>query len=212
MEINKYCADKLKQLRERKNITQQELADDLKINQQQIARYENNQRQFKQDFLFTLANYFKVSINEFFPPTKYDNAEPIINTVKIAIYGSIKAGIPLESQNDIIDYLEISKDVVKNRKIFGLKISGNSMTPKYEDGDIVLFEQTNDIETYKNKDCAVMINGTKSTFKKVIINENGIILQPYNIEYEMLIYSKEEVEKLPIVILGKAIKKVSDIN
>ena len=212
MEINKYCADKLKQLRERKNITQQELADDLKINQQQIARYENNQRQFKQDFLFTLANYFKVSINEFFPPTKYDNAEPIINTVKIAIYGSIKAGIPLESQNDIIDYLEISKDVVKDRKIFGLKISGNSMTPKYEDGDIVLFEQTNDIETYKNKDCAVMINGTKSTFKKVIINESGIILQPYNMEYEMLIYSKEEVEKLPIVILGKAIKKVSDIN
>jgi len=212
MEINKYCADKLKQLRERKNITQQELADDLKINQQQIARYENNQRQFKQDFLFTLANYFKVSINEFFPPTKYDNAEPIINTVKIAIYGSIKAGIPLESQNDIIDYLEISKDIVKDRKIFGLKISGNSMTPKYEDGDIVLFEQTNDIETYKNKDCAVMINGTKSTFKKVIINENGIILQPYNMEYEMMIYSKEEVEKLPIVILGKAIKKVSDIN
>lgn len=212
MEINKYCADKLKQLRERKNITQQELADDLKINQQQIARYENNQRQFKQDFLFTLANYFKVSINEFFPPTKYDNAEPIINTVKIAIYGSIKAGIPLESQNDIIDYLEISKDIVKDRKIFGLKISGNSMTPKYEDGDIVLFEQTNDIETYKNKDCAVMINGTKSTFKKVIINENGIILQPYNIEYEMMIYSKEEVEKLPIIILGKAIKKVSDIN
>ena len=200
MEINKYCADKLKQLRERKNITQQ------------IARYENNQRQFKQDFLFTLANYFKVSINEFFPPTKYDNAEPIINTVKIAIYGSIKAGIPLESQNDIIDYLEISKDIVKDRKIFGLKISGNSMTPKYEDGDIVLFEQTNDIETYKNKDCAVMINGTKSTFKKVIINENGIILQPYNMEYEMMIYSKEEVEKLPIVILGKAIKKVSDIN
>jgi repressor LexA len=212
MEINKYCANKLKQLRERKNITQQELADDLKINQQQIARYENNQRQFKQDFLFTLANYFKVSINEFFPPTKYDNAEPIINTVKIAIYGSIKAGIPLESQNDIIDYLEISKDIVKDRKIFGLKISGNSMIPKYEDGDIVLFEQTNDIETYKNKDCAVMINGTKSTFKKLIINENGIILQPYNMEYEMMIYSKEEVEKLPIVILGKAIKKVSDIN
>lgn len=212
MEINKYCANKLKELREKKNITQQELADDLHINQQQIARYENNQRQFKQDFLFMLANYFKISINEFFPPTKYDNAEPIINTVKIAIYGSIKAGLPLESQNDIVDYMEISKDIIKNRKIFGLKIKGDSMTPKYEDGDIVLFEQTNDIETYKNKDCAVMINRTMSTFKKVIINETGMILQPYNMKYKILLYSNEDIEKLPIVILGKAIKKVSDIK
>lgn len=213
MEINKYCADKLKQLRERKNITQQELADDLNISQQQIARYENNQRQFKQDFLFTLANYFKISINEFFPPTKYDNAEPITNTVKIAIYGSIKAGIPLESQNDIIDYMEISKEWVKgNKKIFGLKISGDSMTPKYDDGDIVLFEQTNDIETYKNKDCAVMINGTLSTFKKLTINDSGMILQPYNTDYDIMIYSKEDVEKLPIVVLGVARKKVSDIK
>ena len=212
MEINKYCANKLRELRERKNITQQELADDLHINQQQIARYENNQRQFKQDLLFTLANYFKVSINEFFPPTEYDNAEPITNTIKVAIYGSIKAGVPLESQNDIVDYLEISKDLIKNKKVFGLKISGDSMYPKYEDGDIVLFEQTNDIETYKNKDCAVMINGTMSTFKKIIVNESNLILQPYNADYDIMIYSKEDVEKLPIIVLGVARKKVSDIN
>lgn len=73
MEINKYCANKLKSLRERKNITQQELAEALHINQQQVARYENNQRQFKQDFLFEIANYFNVSISEFFPPSKYNN-------------------------------------------------------------------------------------------------------------------------------------------
>ena len=86
------------------------------------------------------------------------------------------------------------------------------MYPKYEDGDIVLFEQTNDIETYKNKDCAVMINGTMSTFKKVIVNESNLILQPYNADYDIMIYSKEDVEKLPIIVLGVARKKVSDIN
>lgn len=213
MDINRYCADKLKELRERKNLTQQELAEDLGIAQQQIARYENNQRNFKQDLLFQLADYFKVSINEFFPPRDFDNAEVIKDTIKIAIYGSIKAGVPLESQNDIVEYMNIPKEWTKGGKqLFGLKISGDSMYPKYQDKDVVIFEQVNDLEKYKNKDCAVMINGSESTFKKVSLNENGILLQPYNTMYDTIYYSKQDVEKLPIVILGVAIKKVSNIE
>ncbi len=73
--VNKYCADKLKSLRLSKNLTQQELAEDLGVTQQQIARYENNLRQFKQDFLFQLADYFNVSINDFFPPNDKQNNE-----------------------------------------------------------------------------------------------------------------------------------------
>lgn len=67
MDINQYAANKLKELRMSKRLTQEELAEDLGITQQQIARYENNQRKFKQDFLFKLAEYFEISINDFFP-------------------------------------------------------------------------------------------------------------------------------------------------
>ena len=63
MDVNKFCADTLKKLREQRNLTQTELAEELGITQQQVARYENNLRQFKQDFLFKLAESFKVSIN-----------------------------------------------------------------------------------------------------------------------------------------------------
>lgn len=71
MDSTQYCAEKLKALRESKNMTQQELADDLKISQQQIARYENAQRYFKDSVLQQLADYFKVSVNTFFPETDY---------------------------------------------------------------------------------------------------------------------------------------------
>lgn len=67
MDANSFAAKKLKELRIKKNLTQEELAEELGITQQQVARYENNKRQFKQDFLFKLADYFKISINEFFP-------------------------------------------------------------------------------------------------------------------------------------------------
>ena len=161
-----------------------------------------------------IADLFKVELKDLIQNNIiYDNAEMIKDTVKIAIYGSIKAGIPLESQNDIVDYMDIPKEWVKGgRQLFGLKISGDSMYPKYQDGEVVIFEHTDDIETYKGKDCAVMINHTESTFKKVLVNEQGIVLQPYNASYNIMMFSKDEVDNLPITILGVARKKVSDID
>ena len=40
------------------------------------------------------------------------------------------------------------------------------------------------------------------TFKRVFKNENGIILQPLNPTYSPIVYSNEEIEKLPVRILG----------
>lgn len=213
MDVNKYIGERIRYFRKRKNITMQEMAEDLNLTQQAISRYERGDRKTNQDILFILADYFKVSINDFFPPQNFNNAEVIPETIKIAIYGSIKAGIPLESQNDIIEEMEIPSYWAKGgKKLFGLKISGDSMFPKYQDGEIVIFEQTNDIEAYKNKDCAIMINHCESTFKKIQVNEKGIVLQPYNASYDIQIYTNEDIKKLPIIVLGKAIKKVSDID
>lgn len=167
-----------------------------------------------------IANAMNMSVNDLLIQSGevkldeivYDNAEHIKDTITIKIYGSIKAGVPLESQNDIVDYMDVPREWAKGKQLFGLKISGDSMFPKYQNGEIVIFEQTNDLETYKNKDCAVMINGTEYTFKKVMVNEKGIVLQPYNDNYNVMIFSNEEIEKLPIVILGVARKKVSDIE
>lgn len=210
MNINKYAAEKLKKLRNMRNLTQEELAEDLKITQQQVARYENGVRKFKQEFLFILANYFDVSINEFFPPDTNLNDNDIVS---IPVYGTIKAGIPIESQEDIIDYIDIPKAWTKGGKEFyGLKISGDSMFPKYLENDYVVFEKTEDIALYNNKDVAVMINHTESTFKKLLINENGIVLQPYNAAYDIMMFSKEQVENLPIKVVGIAREKRTKVN
>ncbi|MBE6147434.1 MAG: hypothetical protein E7168_03775 [Firmicutes bacterium] len=145
------------------------------------------------------------------PNLEFDNASYLdygSDIIKIPVYGTIKAGIPIESQNDIIDYVDIPKDWTNGgKKFYGLKISGDSMFPKYSENDIVIFEQNDDIEAYKNKDVAVMINGTESTFKKILVNEQGIVLQPYNTAYDIMMYSKEQVEQLPIKVIGIAREK-----
>lgn len=146
----------------------------------------------------------------------FDNAD-IINVdgdiIKIPVYGTIKAGIPIESQADIIDYVDIPKEwTIGNKKFYGLKISGDSMFPKYNENDIVIFEQNDDYELYNGKDVAVMINGTESTFKKILVNEQGIVLQPYNTAYDIMMFSKEQVEQLPIKVIGIAREKRTKID
>lgn len=148
--------------------------------------------------------------------TDFDNAESVDiddDVVQIPVYGTIKAGIPIESQTDVIDYVEIPKSWLKGGKQFyGLKIVGDSMFPKYLENDIVIFEQNNDTSLYNGKDCAIMINGTESTFKKLLVNEQGIVLQSYNTAYDIMMFSKEEVENKPIKVVGIAKEKRTKID
>lgn len=209
MDINKYVADKIKYYRIQRNLSQEEVAEELETSAVNISRYENGDRKTNQDILFKLSQLFGVSINDFFPPV--DNAkfiDLISNTIKIPVLGFIKAGVPIEAQEDIIDYVDIPAIWTKGGKDFyALKISGDSMTPKYNEGDIVIFEQTKDYEAGRNKDCAVMVNCTECTFKKVFIDEQGITLQPYNMNYEPMRFTKEQAMQLPITIVGIAKEK-----
>ena len=49
-----------------------------------------------------------------------------------------------------------------------------------------------------------MVNGNDGTFKRIVKNENGIILQPLNPEFQPLVYTNEQINNLPIRIIGVA--------
>ena len=150
----------------------------------------------------------------------FDNAEPVEiskQIIKIPVYGTIKAGTPLEAQNDIIDYINIPEEMAKGGKEFyGLKISGDSMAPTYLENDIVIFEHNEDMSIVNGKDCAVMVNGFDATFKNVRLNQAGITLIPLNINnsdgYEPTFYDSKQVQNLPVKIVGIARKIERNIN
>ena len=89
--------------------------------------------------------------------------------------------------------------------------SGDSMYPKYQTDDIVIFEKSDDMYQADNKDCAILVNGFDATFKKLKLNQNGITLIPYNLDntdgFEITSYDSEQIEKLPIKIIGIAREK-----
>ena len=67
-DLRKYAGNIIKKLREHKNMTQDELAEELNTTRQAVSRYENGDRGVNQDLLFKLSNIFRVPIDEFFPP------------------------------------------------------------------------------------------------------------------------------------------------
>ena len=205
-----FFSSNLKFLREKKGLSQNKLAEKVGVNQTTIARWETEEIKPSIDNVEQIANALNIGLPELLiSDLRFDNADVVnitSNTIKIPVLGVIKAGIPIEAQQDIIDYVEIPKDWTKGGKeYYGLKISGDSMYPKYNNDDIVIFLKTN--EVISGKDCAVMVNGFDATFKKVLFQNDSIILQPYNSNYQVQMFNKEQIEQLPVKIIGIAKEK-----
>ena len=213
-----YFSTNLKKIREDRGLSQNKLGNMVGVNQTTIARWENKEIAPSIDNVEEISNKLNVPLYDLLgTDLRFDNATPInINTddnyVKIPVLGVIKAGIPIEAQQDILEYIDIPKSWTKGGKeLFGLRISGDSMFPKYNEGDTVVFEKNNDFETANNKDVAIMINGDDATFKKLLINTEGITLVPYNTgAYELMMYSNKDIEEKPIRIIGIARKIIKE--
>lgn len=206
----------VKHLRSVKGISQQTLADKVGVDRSTISRIENGEIETTIDNALKIANVLKVNIEDLITKDlTFDNGTLIdvdCETIQIPVLGTIKAGIAIEAQEDILEYVDIPKDWVKGGKTFyGLKISGDSMFPKYNESDIVIFEHTDDYILAQNKDCAVMVNGFDATFKNVTITEMGLTLVPLNLNnsdnYQPTFYNKEQIATLPVKIVGIAREK-----
>ena len=153
-----------------------------------------------------LANYLGVSMDYILTGEK-ENIQKIElddEPIQIRVLGKVAAGIPIEAVEDVIGEETISKKMAETGDYFGLRISGDSMEPTIHHGSIVIVCQQDDVE---NGDIAIVIvNGEDATCKKIEKFENGIMLVPINKAYEEKFYTNEEIEKLPVRIIGKVVE------
>ena len=150
-------------------------------------------------FLGVSAEYIILGEGENIQKIELDD-EPI----QIRVLGKVAAGIPIEAVEDVIGEETISKKMAETGDYFGLRISGDSMEPLIHHGSIVIVRRQDDVE---NGDIAIVIvNGEDATCKKIEKFENGIMLVPINKAYEEKFYTNEEIEKLPVRIIGKVVE------
>ena len=87
---------------------------------------------------------------------------------------------------------------------FGLRIKGSSMEPRMQEGDIVIVRRQETADT--GDTVVVLVNGDSATVKKIKFGPSGITLIPTNPSYDPMFYSAEEVESLPVRVIGRVVE------
>lgn len=207
MDVRSYTANKIKEYRKLKRMTQKELGEKIGVKHNTVSGYENGTNEPEQDILFKIAAALDVSINDLFPETRSDttNIRRRKKGVRIPVLGYIVAGIPIEAIEDIIDYEEIDEDLAHTGDFFALQVRGESMEPVLYEDDVVIVRKQPTADT--GDIAIVLINGDEATIKKIKRERDGVMLIGYNTSvYEPHFYSNEEIENLPVQILGKVIE------
>lgn len=167
---------------------------DLKMNRTAALSSKNTAK---------IAEYFGVSTDYLISGKVKDDYEEIMENW-IPVLGRVAAGIPVEAIEYVEDYEELSPDMAAKGDYFALKVKGDSMEPKFSDGDVLIVKRQPDCE---NNDIAVvLVNGEDATVKRIKKTPAGLMLIPNNPAYEPTFYSNSEIKDLPVTILGKVVE------
>lgn len=199
----------LKYYLSKSNMTQTELAKLLNYPEMTVSNWINAKTYPRIDKIEKMANFFGVTKADLVEDNSIDNninyISRLSNTVKIPIYGTIIAGIPAHKEDNIDGWVEISQSRAKSGDYFALRVTGNSMNPNFIENDIIIVRKQLDVDS--GELAIITVNGDEATFKKIVKSENGVTLVPLNVtDYSPIFYSNEQIESLPIKIIGKVIE------
>lgn len=183
------------------------------VAQNTVCNWEIGKREPDVTTLKRMSKQFGVSIdyilNQEYASEIESDAAPISTgrkAVAINVYGTIRAGIPTESIESIVDTEEIPASWMSGgREYFALRVKGDNMYPDYLDGDTVIIRRQTTCIT--GDDCVVYINGNDATLKRVKLFEDGSLeLLPLNPNYPPHTFSRKDVSEIPVTIGGVVVE------
>ena len=207
---------RIKELRNKKNMSQVAFADEINVSKQTLYKYENDIiTNIPSDKIEAIAELCHVSPAYLMGWSEdytslADNIIPMPITKKIPLLGNIACGEPILAVENIEDYVDMD---AATHADFALRCSGDSMiNARIFDGDIVYIRKQ---ETVENGEiAAVLINGIESeanaTLKRVYLEGNKIRLCAENPMYSDIIFFENEMNKVKII--GKAVAFLSAVR
>lgn len=196
----------IKKLRERKGLTQEELA--VKVGYTSattINKIESGANKLKQEKIKIFANVLECTVSELLGIDEINNLRPIssIDIRKIPLYDFISCGTGGFVDDNIIDYVSLPAEMFSSKKeYFAQYAHGDSMiNANINDGDLVIFEKTSSV-TNGMIGC-FCVDDNIATCKRLSISNDQIILLPENAAYTPIIANVETfkcIGKLAFVI------------
>ena len=198
--LQKDFSANLKRLMKEKRKTAPMLARYLGISDQTVYSWFNERAYPRSTNLERIATYLNVTAEQLTGSNTDDN----VFAIRIPVLGKVRAGVPLDAIEEIIDWEEIPYEMARNGDYFALQIKGDSMNPRMYEGDVVIVKKQSTIEC--GQIAIVLVNGHDATCKKIKINDSGITLLGFNPEFQPITYSAMDIISLPVQIIGRVIE------
>lgn len=195
--------NRIKELRMAAGIKQSTLAAALNVSAAALSGYETGRFEATTETYQRIANYFGVSLDYLLNHSNIRNAASA-SFAKIPVLGDVAAGLPMMAEENIVDYEEIDPTMAASGELFGLRIKGSSMEPRIKEGDVVIVRKQEDVDT--GDVAVVLVNGDSATVKRIKKETSGITLIPNNPAYDPKYYSNEDIQRLPVKIIGKVLE------
>lgn len=195
--------NRIKELRMAAGIKQSTLAAELNVSAAALSGYETGRFEATTETYQRIANYFGVSLDYLLNHSNIRNAAST-SFAKIPVLGDVAAGLPMMAEENIVDYEEVDPAMATSGELFGLRIKGSSMEPRIKEGDVVIVRKQEDVDT--GDVAVVLVNGDSATVKRIKKETSGITLIPNNPAYDPKYYSNEDIQRLPVTIVGKVVE------
>ena len=207
-------SEKIKELRKKKGLSLEQLAEAVGTSRQTVHRYENGIiTNIPHDKIEALAKALEttpsrlmgwenevIEISTFNNIKKIDRSIKGVSTKKLPILGNVACGEPIFATEEHDYFATVGGDLGAD---FCLKAKGDSMiNARIFDGDILFVKKQ---ESVDDGDIAVVLIDDEATVKRVYYDrENSILtLMPENPTYKPMRYMGSSLNQ--IRILGKVI-------
>lgn len=210
--------ERLREARENRAMDQATLAAKTGIVTRTLQRWEKGEQVPDGLYITKIAKVTSVQASwlltgegEMYPtPVRPDNVYPLtpagrrkVRLVDLPLISAVPAGkvATMFHPDYVDDYVTV--DDVKDPGAFALKVKGNSMSPRIEDGDIVIISPQQ--EAHSGDICVIRVSG-EDTLKKVKFEGNYIHLIPLNTDFEPVTVKKKDVD-----FVWKVVKLIKEL-
>lgn len=188
---------RIAQIRRDRGYNQEQLAEMAMVSRITLARYETGVIEPGAFALSRIADALGTTTDELL--CRSEKLPPFIAVLResVPVVGEIACGTPITAQENIEGYADLPDGVIAD---FALKCKGDSMTPTFQDGDLVLIRQQPEVN---DGQIAAVSLDNEATLKRLYKRDDGVLLVADNPAFAPIYIKQESASN--VVVYGLAV-------
>ena len=189
-----------------RGITISRVLDDLGLSRSLGSQWKAGKQRPSADKLQQIADYFGVSVDDLIGRENSAELLPQRGLRFVPVFETVAAGFGAYADSCpvgvVADYIESDYDAANT---LAIKVKGDSMYPKIEDGDLVIVRR--DVDWYDGSIVVALIDGDEGVVKRIFQTPTRLTLESINPAYPPRRFEREEMNRVQVVGVVKMILK-----